>query len=68
MQAPMGERRHGRIIGYMWEWILIIVLYMLGIGFFRWLGGVGAAADAIQRWGHATAERRQRTSSPNASP
>ena len=63
----MGERRRGSSIGYMWEWILIAVLYVLGIGFFRWLGGVGAAADAIQRWGHVTAERRRRTSSSNAS-
>jgi len=62
----MDERRRRRIISHMWEWILIAVLYVLGIGFFRWLGGVGAAADAIQRWGHTTAERRRRTSSPTA--
>jgi hypothetical protein len=47
----------------MWEWLLIIVLYVLGMGAFRWLGGVGAASDAIQHWGHATAERRRRASS-----
>ena len=43
----------------MWGWIWVIVLYVLGIGFFRWLGGVGAAADAIASWGRATAERRR---------
>jgi hypothetical protein len=47
-------------------WILTVVLYVLGMGFFRWIGGLGSAADAIQRWGHATAERRRRTSSSTA--
>jgi hypothetical protein len=51
----------------MWSWIGIAVLYLLGMGFFRWLGGISAAADAISRWGHATAERRRRsTVSPSA--
>ena len=45
----------------MWGWIWIIALYVLSIGLFRWLGGIGAAANAIQRWGHATAERKRRT-------
>ena len=45
----------------MWESIGIAVLYMLGMGFFHWLGGIGAAAEAIQRWGHAPAERPRRT-------
>ena len=40
-----------------------VVLYVLGLGFFRWLGGIGAAADAIEQWGHAAAERRRRASS-----
>ncbi len=40
-----------------------VVLYILGIGFFRWLGGIGAAAEAIERWGHAAAERRRRITS-----
>jgi hypothetical protein len=47
----------------MWGWIWVVVLYVLGMSFYQWLGGLGAAADAIQRWGHATAERRRRTSS-----
>jgi hypothetical protein len=50
----------------MWGWIGIVVLYVLGMGFFHWLGGIGAAAEAIQRWGHATAERRRRPTSPTA--
>jgi len=47
-------------------WIWIVVLYVLGMSFYRWLGGIGAAAAAIQRWGHATAERRRRVSSSSA--
>jgi len=43
------------------SWIVIGVLYVLGIGFFRWLGGVGAASDAISQWGRATAARRRST-------
>jgi hypothetical protein len=34
------------------------------MSFFWWLGGLAAAADAIQRWGHATAVRRRPPSSP----
>jgi hypothetical protein len=44
----------------MGEWLGIAALYVLGIGFFRWLGGIGAAADAIQRWGQASARARRR--------
>jgi hypothetical protein len=47
-------------------WIWVIALYVLGMSVFRWLGGLGAAATAIQRWGHATAERRRRTTSSTA--
>jgi hypothetical protein len=54
------------MIRYMWGWILIGVLYVLGMGFFHWLGGIGAAADAIRRWGHSSAEHRRRTPSPSA--
>ncbi|HVS86340.1 MAG TPA: hypothetical protein VHD91_11980 [Gaiellaceae bacterium] len=46
----------------MWSWLSIGALYLLGVGLFRWLGGLGAAADAIQRWGHVSGTRRRRTS------
>jgi hypothetical protein len=49
-----------------WSWIWIGVLYVLGIGFFRWLGGLNAAATAIQRWGHATGEKRRRAGAAQA--
>jgi len=50
----------------MWAWLWVVVLYVFGIGFFHWLGGIGAAADAIERWGHAHADQRRRTHSPSA--
>jgi hypothetical protein len=45
-------------------WIWVIALYLLSIGLFRWLGGIGSASDAIQRWGHAVAEKRRRSLRP----
>ena len=50
----------------MWSWIWIVALYLLGMGFFRWLGGVSAAAEAFSHWGRATAERRRRALSPSS--
>jgi hypothetical protein len=50
----------------MWSWILVVVLYVLGMSFFKWLGGIASAADAIQRWGHTVGERRRRGASPIA--
>jgi hypothetical protein len=43
------------------SWIVIGVLYVLGIGFFQWLGGISAASDAIASWGRSTAEKRRRS-------
>jgi hypothetical protein len=48
-------------INRMWGSIWIVAVYLLSISLFRWLGGIGAAADAIQRWGHAVGERRRRS-------
>ncbi len=62
--APLREPKARRYPAGMWSWIGIAVLYVFGIGFFRWLGGIGAASDAIQRWGRVTADRR-RTTSPS---
>jgi hypothetical protein len=47
----------------MLSWIVVIVLYLCGIGFFSLLGGIGGAADALQRWGRdSTSERLPRSS------
>jgi hypothetical protein len=43
------------------SWIVIGVLYVFGIGFFHWLGGIAAASDAIASWGRSTAEKRRRS-------
>jgi hypothetical protein len=52
--------------GFRGDWAVVIVLYVLGLGFFRWLGGIGAAAQAFQRWGHREAERRRARLSANS--
>jgi hypothetical protein len=33
--------------------IVFISLYLLGLGLFQLLGGLGAAAEAFKRWGEA---------------
>lgn len=43
----------------MLDWILIGVLYVAGIAFFRFLGGLPAAGDALQKWGNGYAERQR---------
>jgi hypothetical protein len=40
--------------------IVIAVLYIGNVLFFRWIGGVGSASDALAQWGRATAEKRRR--------
>jgi hypothetical protein len=40
-------------------WIGIVLLYVLGMGLFGWLGGISSAGEAFSRWGRATAERRR---------
>jgi hypothetical protein len=47
----------------MWTWIAIAIGYVLMIGGFRILGGVGSAIDALRDWGRASAGRRPRVSS-----
>jgi hypothetical protein len=48
----------------MWQWIIVIALYVVGMGFFHVLGGLGAAAETLKRWGHASSTIR---SSPASS-
>jgi hypothetical protein len=53
----------------MFEWILIAVLYVAGIAFFRFLGGVDSASEGLRRWGSSYAERqRNRNRLPSAFP
>jgi hypothetical protein len=37
------------------QWIVVAVLYVLGMGCFHLLGGLGAAGEAFSRWGRAVA-------------
>jgi hypothetical protein len=41
-------------------WIIIGILYVLSIGGFRWLGGIGAAGEAFREWGRSRAAGRSR--------
>jgi hypothetical protein len=43
----------------MLNWILIGCLYVLGIGAFRIVGGLGAAGDALRDWGRASVRPRE---------
>ena len=48
----------------MTTWIVIVVSYVLSIGGFRWLGGIGAAGEALREWGRSrAADRSQSVSS-----
>jgi hypothetical protein len=38
----------------MWSWIVIVVLYVLGIAFFHIIGGLGAAAETLRQWGRVS--------------
>jgi hypothetical protein len=40
------------------EWILIGVLYVAALLFFRLLGGFGSAGSAIRGWGHSRTASR----------
>jgi hypothetical protein len=39
----------------MWSWIVVLVLYAVGMGLFHVLGGLRAAGEAIENWGRANA-------------
>ena len=47
----------------MWTWIVIGALYLVGMGSFQLLGGLGAAGDAFRQWGEAVARRRRPSTS-----
>jgi hypothetical protein len=47
----------------MWSWIVTGVLYAVGIGSFRLVGGMGSAMDALREWGRASAASRPTPSS-----
>lgn len=50
----------------MWEWILIVGLYALGMGLFHIFGGLRAAGEAIENWGRASSARHEEQLSPSS--
>jgi hypothetical protein len=50
----------------MLSWIVVVVLYLCGMGFFCLLGGFGGAADALERWGSDSASLRGRKTSSSS--
>ena len=47
----------------MWSWVVVVVLYLVGMGFFWLLGGLAGAADALEQWGSKSASVRGRRTS-----
>ncbi len=45
------------------NWITVVILYVLGMGFFHLLGGLRAAGEAVRSWGHASTVVKSRASS-----
>jgi hypothetical protein len=50
----------------MWSWIIIVLSYVFAAGFFRLIGGLGGAADALQQWGSKSASTHGRSSSTSS--
>ena len=48
------------------DWIIIAILYAFGIGFFRLLGGMNAAGEALRRWGRASSTVKATASSSSS--
>jgi hypothetical protein len=51
----------------MLTWIVVLVLYAVGMGLFHILGGLSAAGEAIENWGRASAAEREQQLSPSSS-
>jgi hypothetical protein len=42
----------------MWSWAIVVILYVVGMGFFHLLGGLAGAADALESWGRNSSSAR----------
>jgi hypothetical protein len=49
----------------MWGWIVVLVLYAVGMGLFHVLGGIRAAGEAIENWGRASSAKHDEQLSPS---
>jgi hypothetical protein len=47
----------------MWSWLVIGLLYVVGIGAFHILGGMSSAMDALRDWGRAMSSGGQPSAS-----
>jgi hypothetical protein len=47
----------------MTSWIVVLGLYLLGLGFFGVLGGLRSAADALRKWGETSSAIREHPAS-----
>lgn len=61
MSAPSYSRSN--YSSGMSNWIIVVILYVLGMGFFHLLGGLRAAGEAVRSWGHASTAVKSRASS-----
>jgi len=43
-----------------WNLVIIVACYLVPALVLRWLGGFGAAADAVSNWGRSSSLRRLR--------
>jgi hypothetical protein len=45
------------------DWIVVLMLYLFGLGFFGVLGGLRSAADALRKWGETSSAIREHPAS-----
>jgi hypothetical protein len=43
--------------------IIVLMLYLLGMGFFAVLGGLRSAADVLRKWGESSSAIREHAAS-----
>jgi len=48
------------------NWIIVVVLYVFGMGCFHLLGGLRSAGEALRNWGHASTAIKSRPSSASS--
>ena len=48
------------------SWIVVVVLYVLGMGCFHLLGGLRAAGEALRNWGHTSTAVKNSPSSASS--
>jgi hypothetical protein len=57
--VPARVASHPRCMSKAADLIVVVSLYVLGMGLFQVLGGLGAAAEVLKSWGRASSTVRQ---------